>query len=356
VTRVVGLVPYALDRAPGQRYRIEQWAPLMEALGVHVVFAPFLDARGMAALYQRGRLWAKTWAIVGGYRRRLMDLRDLTGFDVVYVYREAALLGPSWLEDWLAQRRPLVFDFDDAIYLPASSAANPWTARFKAAGKVAKICGLARHVTVGNEFLATYARRHAPQVTVVPTTIDTRAYAVRSREPNPRPVVGWTGSTTTVGYLELVRPALKRLRSEMDFTFRAIGAPVEVGAVTVEPVPWRSASEADDLRPMDVGLMPLPDDEWSRGKCGCKALQYMALGIPPVVSPVGVNRSIVRDGVNGFWASTQEEWVDRIGRLLRDPSLRARLGAEARRTVEAEYSAEKQAPRMAEVLREAAGR
>jgi glycosyltransferase involved in cell wall biosynthesis len=120
-------------------------------------------------------------------------------------------------------------------------------------------------------------------------------------------------------------------------------------------VPWRAETEADDLRPLDVGVMPLPDDEWSRGKCGMKALQYMALGIPPVVSPVGVNATIVRDGINGFHARTDDEWVEKIGLLLRDPDLRARLGAEARRTVEDGFSALVQVPRMAQVLREAAG-
>jgi glycosyltransferase involved in cell wall biosynthesis len=124
--------------------------------------------------------------------------------------------------------------------------------------------------------------------------------------------------------------------------------------VPVHCKPWRAESEVEDLRGFDVGLMPLPDDEWSRGKCGLKALQYMALGIPPVVSPVGVNTSIVRDGINGFHARSEEEWVDRITLLLSDESLRHRMGSEARRTVEQSYSHRVHAPRMARVLREAA--
>jgi glycosyltransferase involved in cell wall biosynthesis len=122
----------------------------------------------------------------------------------------------------------------------------------------------------------------------------------------------------------------------------------------VQLVPWRAETEVPALSAIDVGLMPLPDDEWSRGKCGLKALQYMALGIPPVVSPVGVNSAIVQDGINGFHACTDEEWVDRIALLLRDPELRRRLGAAARLTVETTYSARVQAPRMAAVLRQAA--
>jgi glycosyltransferase involved in cell wall biosynthesis len=148
--------------------------------------------------------------------------------------------------------------------------------------------------------------------------------------------------------------ALRRLREKQEFELRVIGAKVEIEGLAVRCLPWRAETEPDDLRALDVGVMPLPDDEWSRGKCGMKALQYMALGIPPVVSPVGVNATIVRDGVNGFYASTDEEWIDRIALLLEDEPLRRSLGQEARRTVEESYNARTHASRMARILTEAA--
>ena len=135
---------------------------------------------------------------------------------------------------------------------------------------------------------------------------------------------------------------------------RVIGAKVDIEGLAVRCLPWRAETEPDDLRPLDVGLMPLPDDAWSRGKCGMKALQYMALEIPPVVSPVGVNATIVRDGVNGFYARTEEEWIDRIGLLLEDESLRRSLGQEGRRAVEESYSARAHAPRVARIFAETA--
>jgi len=142
----------------------------------------------------------------------------------------------------------------------------------------------------------------------------------------------------------------------VEFRLRVIGATLEMDGLDVECLPWRAASEVEDLRPLDVGLMPLTDDEWSRGKCGLKALQYMALGIPPVVSPVGVNSTIVEDRLSGFHARDDGEGVEKIRLLLADAALRARLGAAARQTVERTYSARVQAPRMAQVFREAAGR
>src|SRR5262249_21194794 len=152
----------------------------------------------------------------------------------------------------------------------------------------------------------------------IPSTIDTDLYISQRRARNRVPIIGWTGSPTTVRYLTALGPTLKRLRSRRAFELRVIGARAEIEGLANQYIPWRAESESDDLGRLDVGLMPIPDDDWCRGKCGMKALQYMALGIPAVVSPVGVNATIVRDGVNGFHARTEEEWIDRIIRLLDD--------------------------------------
>jgi len=354
VIRVLALVPYPPGRAPGQRYRIEQWAPFLRREGVEVVFAPFLSQRGMEVLYKRGHVVEKAFETLRGYLRRVAEALRPTSADVFFVYREAALLAPAWIERLLAVRRPLVFDFDDAIYLADTSQANAWSRGLKSVTKVETICRVARHVTVGNEFLARYARDRAREVTVIPSTIDTDVYQIQPRARNRVPVIGWTGSVTTVPYLMALAPALGRLREKREFELRVIGAKVEIEGLTVHCLPWRAETEPDDLRALDVGLMPLPDDEWSRGKCGMKALQYMALGIPPVVSPVGVNATIVRAGVNGLYACTEEEWIDRIALLLEDEPLRRSLGQEARRTVEESYSARAHAPRLARILTEAA--
>ncbi len=353
--RVLALVPYPVDRAPGQRYRIEQWAPLSSRAGVLVTISPFLSPRGMDLLYEPGHVGAKAQEVLRGYRKRLAEVLSPGSVQVIFVYREAALLGPAWIEWLLAFRRPLVFDFDDAIYLGDTSQANAWSRGLKSATKVEAICRVARHVTVGNEFLAGYAKDRAREVTVIPSTIDTDVYQIQPRAQNRLPVLGWTGSVTTVPYLMALAPALRRLREKREFELRVIGAKVDIDGLAIHCLPWRAETEPDDLRALDIGLMPLSDDEWSRGKCGMKALQYMALGIPPVVSPVGANATIVRDGVSGFYARTEEEWIDRIALLLEDEPLRRSLGQEARTTIEESYSARTHAPRMARVLREAAG-
>ena len=356
--RVLALVPYPTGRVPGQRYRIEQWAPHLRALGVDVTLASGLSPAAYERLQRPGGLAAKAAGLLAAHARRRRQLRDPAGFDLAYVYREAVPGRSDWCERRLATRLPFVLDFDDAIYLPAVSPANAAFAWLKDPGKTERLCRLARRVMVGNDTLAAWAAPRSAAVAVVPSTIDTDVYV-----PAPRsaagdgglPVIGWTGSATTVPYLEALGPALERVRRQRPFELRVIGGePRLPPALAARAVPWRAETEVVDLQPLDVGLMPLGDDPWSRGKCGMKALQYMALGIPPVVSPVGVNATIVRPGENGLHATTEDEWVAALLRLLDDPALRARLGAEARRTVEAWYSVRTIVPRVAAVFREAA--
>jgi glycosyltransferase involved in cell wall biosynthesis len=206
---------------------------------------------------------------------------------------------------------------------------------------------------VGNPYLAEYARQVNDNVTVIPTTIDTEKYQVRRSTADDGPLtIGWTGSFSTVQHLDTLRGALRKLAETENFRLRVIGTPsYEIAPVDVEAMPWRAATELEDLHKIDIGVMPLPDDNWSKGKCGLKALQFMALGIPTICSPVGVNTDIIQDDENGFLAGTEAEWVDKLSRLLRSAELRRRLGDAGRATVEQKYSAATQAPRVYEIFK-----
>jgi glycosyltransferase involved in cell wall biosynthesis len=197
-----------------------------------------------------------------------------------------------------------------------------------------------------------------PNVTVIPTTIDTDKYLPESSKPeSPTPVIGWSGSFSTVQHLNILRAPLRRLAAREKFRLRIVGvSDYRLDGVEVEALPWRSRTEIEDLRVIDIGMMPLPDDDWSRGKCGLKALQYMALGIPTICSPVGVNSEIIQDGVNGFLASTADEWIEKLTTLLHSAELRKRFGLAGRRTVEAKYSARSQVPRVLEVFKSVANK
>lgn len=352
--RVLALMPGLYDTSPGQRYRLEQWDPLLRERGVEITYAPFEDDELHAIVYKPGRMGKKLQLVTRNLARRLSTIGKAGKYDLVYILREAALLGPPVFERLLYQQRvPFVFDFDDAIFVSYRSPSNGYLSYLKFASKTKTICRLASHVMVGNPYLAEYASAVNDNVTVVPTTIDTEKYRViPPRTTDGPPVIGWTGSFSTVQHLDTLRGALKKLAQTEQFRLRVIGTPTyELAPVDVEAMQWRAATELEDLRAIDIGVMPLPDDNWSKGKCGLKALQFMALGIPTICSPVGVNTDIIQDNENGFLAMTEDEWVDKLSRLLKSAELRRRLGDAGRATVEEEYSAVIQAPRVYEIFK-----
>ena len=351
--RVLALMPGLYDTSPGQRYRLEQWDPLLRERGVEITYAPFEDDELHSIVYKPGQMGKKLQLVTRNLVRRLSTISKARNYDLVYILREAALLGPPVFERLIAQQRiPFVFDFDDAIFVSYRSPSNGYLSYLKFASKTKTICRLASHVMVGNPYLAEYARQVNDNVTVVPTTIDTQKYQVRPPKTDDGPItIGWTGSFSTVQHLDTLRGALKKLAETETFRLRVIGTPTyDLSPIDVEAMPWRAATELEDLCKIDIGVMPLPDDNWSKGKCGLKALQFMALGIPTICSPVGVNTDIIQDNENGFLAGTEAEWVDKLSRLLRSAELRRRLGDAGRVTVEQKYSAATQAPRVYEIF------
>jgi glycosyltransferase involved in cell wall biosynthesis len=350
--KVLAVVPNVYDRVPGQRFRIEQWEPWLRESGVILDYASFESPELSKVIHQRGNYLPKIWHVLGGMLRRIQLATHIGDYDLIYVFRESALIGPAWFERWAKLRgRPMIFDFDDAVWVSIASLANGWLSLLKMPSKTRTSCRLASHVMAGNPYLAEYAMRVNPETSVVPTSIELKNYTLEASADVPVPVIGWSGSFSTVPYLNRLKPVLQELIRTERFRLRVIGTnEYAVPGVEVDVFPWAAASEVEDLRPMTIGVMPLIHDEFSRGKCGLKALQYMALGIPPVVSPVGVNSEIIQDGVNGFLADTPEEWKAKLTLLLRDRDLRARMGAAARRTVEAKYSAAIQSKRVFDIF------
>jgi glycosyltransferase involved in cell wall biosynthesis len=342
-------------RTPNQRFRIEQYLDFLRDNGFEITFSPVLHADEYDLIYSPGRT-ARKAAIVGrGLLRRFADLARSGRYDVVFVPREAVQLGTALFERLVARRGPkLVFDFDDAIWLPNASEANRGFAWLKRAEKTQEIIAASALVLAGNEFLADYARQFNPAVEVVPTTIDTDQYQPRPAGPERDAIcIGWSGSLTTIVHFDLAVPVLRRLKERYGerVYFKLIGySGYRVDDLDLLGVRWDPASEVDDLSEFDIGIMPLPDDEWSKGKCGLKGLQYMALGIPSAMSPVGVNTTIIDDGVNGFLPASEDEWVARLSELIESADLRARLGAAGRATVVRDYSVDSQRGRYLELL------
>jgi glycosyltransferase involved in cell wall biosynthesis len=361
--RVLVLTIKPKGLSPGQRFRLEQWAsPLASKHGVTMDFAPFESQHLTRLLYQPGHIGKKIYWVARDFLRRARVVARSRGYDAAIVYREAALIGPAVYERLLARSGvPMFFDFDDAIWSPTQDAAsvNGFFSKLHFWGKTSTTCRIAAGVIAGNNYLADYARQRNDNVIVIPTTIDLDDYPVQLEPAANEPfIVGWTGSLSTLQHFEFARGALERLARQRRVQVKVIcneppARPIE-GAENVF-IRWSEDREAENVGACHVGIMPLPDDDYTRGKCGLKAIQFMATGRPVVIAPVGMNNDLIQHGVNGFLAGTEDEWVEHLNALADSPELRARIGAAGRKTVATGYSAEVGASRLAAALRGAAG-
>jgi len=360
--KVLFLTSFPIEAAC-TRYRCTQYFDYLRQQGVECELRPFLSPDLFLTLYRPGGHVRKAIHLSLSALRRLRDIAAVNRFDVVFVQREAALFGPPFVE-WFVTRigkKPMVFDFDDAIFVPYISPTYGRLATLlKFPQKTAANIRLSRHVIAGNNYLADYAKQFNKNVTVIPTVVDasqwTPKYATRNSQ-HPL-TIGWIGSPTTTQYLKPLLAVLEELSHHHKFTLKIVGAneTFSLNGTPIQNERWQLEREIADFQSLDIGVYPITEDEWSIGKSGFKAIQYMAAGVPCVASPVGVNKEIIQDGVNGFLAATPQEWKEKLSLLIEDAALRQRLSRAGRHTVENWYSLQAQAPRLLEILRGSKGK
>ncbi len=341
--RILFITPYPTGEAPSQRFRFEQYFNALTQNGHSYETSPFLTLKAWNILYKHGHTFEKIVALFRGYLQRLIDLSRIGNFDIVFIHREASPFGPPWFE-WLVIKlfgKYTVYDFDDAIWIPNASETNgKLTMMFKQFSKTADICTWVDVVSVGNAYLAEFASKYNSNVVINPTTIDTDELHNSIKDHNNMKfIIGWTGSHSTVQYLDEIFPVLKQLEEKYEFEFHVIcDVPPKFNLKSLTFIPWTKKAEIDDLLNFNIGVMPLPADVWSKGKCGFKALQYMALGIPAVVSGVGVNAEIVDHGVNGCVCNSKEEWFSCLEKLIIDSAYLRKLSEKTREKIVNNYS------------------
>jgi glycosyltransferase involved in cell wall biosynthesis len=324
-------VPSERGYSPGQRSGIELWEKVLGPAGIHVDLVPFETPALRAILPRPGNVLPKVREMLRSFWRRYRQTADLNGYDAVFVYREAALLGPALLERWIARKgKPIIYALDDPLYVPYVSPANGYFSYLKFFGKVATICGVSRVVIVNSTQHREFAKRYNANVRVIPSLVDEQAFRFVRKAQTSEACVGWSGSASTASNLSLIAEPLRELVRRRGCEIRLIGAP----RFPLEGVPyvaqeWRAATEVDDLRRLDVGLVPLPDSPWNRRKFYLKVAQYMALGIVPVATPLGSNLEVIEHGRTGFLASTGEEWLAHLETLVAEPELRAEMSSRA---------------------------
>lgn len=340
-TRILFLVPSPPGISPGQRFRFEHYLPDLEKAGIRYKISPFLSLKSRRSLYSRGRVIVKIWLLTKAYGKRVKDLFSLHKYDYVYIHRWVTTAGPPLFEWIIARvyRKKIIYDFDDSIWVSESAYHKKFLA-VKFLGKVSRICKWSYKITVGNNFLRSYAQQFNQNVIVMPTVVNTETvHGQLQNQSTSYPAVGWTGSFSTLIYLEKIIPVISRLQEKHDFIFYVIAdKDPKPNLKNYTFIPWHRETESWDLLKFHIGLMPLPDDDITRGKCGFKAIQYMSLGIPAIVSPVGVNTEIVSNEKDGFVCDTDREWEQVIEKLLSDSQLREKIGKAARGKIETAYS------------------
>jgi glycosyltransferase involved in cell wall biosynthesis len=340
--KILFIVPYPIGKAPSQRFRFEQYFEYLEKSGISYEIKPFLSNGIWNILYLPGRFAKKAFGIIGGIIKRFFLLFRLNKYDFIFIHREATPIGPAFFEFIASKilKKKIIYDFDDAIWIPNYSESNKIFSFLKGYANVKHICKWAYKVSCGNEYLCHFAKAFSKNVVYNPTTIDTQNYHNKVKnQQTEKFVIGWTGSHSTIRYLYDLIPVIEKLEKEFEFEFLVISdIGPELNLKSLRFVKWEKETEIDDLLSMNVGIMPLKDDKWANGKCGFKALQYMSLGIPALVSPVGVNKRIVDHGLNGFICSSAHEWEEALRKLLTDRELLKTLSTNTRIKIENFYS------------------
>jgi glycosyltransferase involved in cell wall biosynthesis len=342
--KILFLTPYPFGVAPSQRFRFEQYFEILKENGFDFDSQSFIDEQTWKILYLKGYLAKKVIGIFRGFLRRFYLLFFLKKYHFVFIHREVAPLFPPIFEFLMAKvfQKKIIYDFDDAIWLPNTSKQNRISAFLKFHQKVKWICQWAYKISAGNDYLCAYARQFNPNTVLNPTTIDmshhkkSNSQEVQAKD---KIVIGWTGSHSTLKYLHEIEGVIKEIEKKYPIHFLVIAnQKPEIQLDSLIFLSWNKESEIEDLSKIHIGVMPLTDDEWAKGKCGFKALQYMSLGIPTLASPVGVNTTIIQDGKNGFLCDRAEVWREKLIILIENESLRKELGKNAQQTVEKYYT------------------
>ena len=341
--KILFLLPYPMEKAPSQRFRVELFFQVLNAQKIDYKVRSFIDKKTWIILYDGKGKFAKSWGVIKGLFKRVFTLLFQSWrYNYVFIHREAAPIGPPVFE-WILSKlmgKKIIYDFDDAIWIPNTSTENKSVSWLKASWKVKYICKWAYKVVGGNDYLCAFAKQYNKNVIMIPSCVDTVYGHSRLKDHQTgKPVVGWTGSHSSLQYLENIVPIIKELQRNYEFCFAVIADKKPL--INLDDwvfIPWNADSETDDLLKIDIGLMYLPVDAWSEGKCGFKLIQYLSLGIPAIASPVGVNKIIVEQGINGYLCDTAMEWKAALLKLLTDVSLRKKMGLAGRRKILQQYS------------------
>ena len=332
------------------RLRTQQYVPYLRAAGFNVETSILFSDTMLERRYCMGRY--RSLDLLGAYWRRICVMLFAKNYDIVLIEKEALPWLPACVEQFLLRHSRVALDFDDAQFHRYDDHYS-WVIRALFSKKIDRLIRQARVIISGNKYIAQHCMATGARwVEIIPTVIDLDRYTAKRTHSAPEvPVIVWIGTPWTVKLLAARRGALAELAKRHAFKLRVIGSgQITMPGVPLEVLPWCAGTESAMISHCDIGIMPLSDAPWERGKCAYKLIQYMASGLPVVASPVGANCDVVIDGENGFFATSDAEWVDQLARLLSDAELRQRFGQAGRLRVERYYCLQKTASMLANIM------
>lgn len=347
--KILFLVPYPKSEAPSQRFRFEQYITLLQKENYQIKFESFFNYPLWIKIYNpKSNALDKFLGVIYGFLKRVKVLFICSPFKFIFIHREVTPFGPPIFE-WILSRifsKKIIYDIDDAIWLKDNKSESLLFTLLKNRSKIKHILKFSYKVSCGNNFLKSYCQQYNSNIILNPTTIDTNYHIPKKKQASMsnKIVIGWTGTHTTLKYLDLVVPILQELELEFEFEFMVIANQCpKLNLSNYIFIPWNKSTEIADLQKIDIGLMPLYDNEWEHGKCGFKALQFMALEIPVLVSPVGVNNIIVDHGINGFHCASDSDWKKFLLELISSLEKRIKMGENGRKYIVKNYSVDSNA-------------
>lgn len=351
--RIILLTRYTV-RGASSRLRFFQYLSCMEENGMTVSVSPLLDDTYLERIYSRGKI--PFLNVFSAYIKRFYILLGVKRYDLLIIEKELFPWLPPWAERILSLLKvPFIVDYDDAIFHNYDMHKNR-IIRYCLGEKIRLVMKYSSMVLAGNEYLVKYAKStDVKRIHLLPTVIDLNKYSIKHQKQPNIFTIGWIGTPSTSKFLNIVLPVLNRFCSKFPAKVLLIGSgPVDFDGIPVEIREWSETTEVSDIHLFDVGIMPLYDEPWEQGKCGYKLIQYMACGLPVITSPVGINNEIVQNGMNGFFASNDEEWMESLRILYCDPELRMKFGEVGRKKVELKYSLQVTAPLVIKLIQDAA--
>lgn len=332
------ILPRYTELGPSSRVRMYQYLPALQKAGYEISIQPFFSDSYMTALY--GEQAINPLSVLNSYFKRIFQMIGRKDFDLIWLQQELfPWIVPGMEKLFYKRSIPMIVDYDDAVFHRYDMHHNPLV-RALLSSKIDRVMQASSGLTVGNKYLAEHAAQAgASSIQILPSVVDTDLYSIGQPEERSEFVIGWIGTPKTVHFLEIIQPALAAVLDEHTRCI-LVGAevPDSMRELPIETQPWREDSEVAQIQQFDVGIMPLFDAPFERGKCGYKLIQYMACGLPVIASPVGVNQEIVEHNVNGYLASSTQEWITAFRQLGADRALRHKLGLNGRRKVEQHYS------------------